>query len=649
MKKPSDGTPDFNTKRRCTDIVGTIVLFGMWSAMTAIGIYAFLNGNYKVIVLPMDYDGNVCGTNFSGTDMKSYPKLVYINSYGGGVCVKECPHIENLTDVRTLLTYNGVYQGANATIPADYVEVANYSDSVNVRICNENTCPTSTNYSYTSNGVREGNGYAYYAVDTFEVHVRCLTNPNAVEAVKEQVDMPDGSVLNIELLDNAAEFYKYLYGDIYTTIEYIFLFGFCISLVSSFVYAQLLRIRCILSSVIWFSIFATLAILAGSGAYAHHTATKWGEEDPQMHKDSTILVTRIMSYILLGVGAIVFFLVIYLRREMQIAMACVGEAARAVGAMPGIVFFPIFQCIGLILFMAVWIFYAVHLASMGEVAAKELPLDSVVTVRHYTYDSFIGKCGWFLLFSFFWTVQYIAALGEIIVAMSISKWYFSRNKRRIGTVTFLASVCTSMYYHTGTAAIGSLLVAIVKILQVIIAKVQRTARELNNKVGEALLCCCQCLLWAYEKFIKFMNKNAYIQTAIFGTGFCTSAKAAFQLILRNASRVGSISYVSTVVLFVGKLFISFSTAGVAYVVIDTKFGDEIYSPGGPTALVLFISYAIGSLFLDLFDTGTSTILHCFIADEEMFGDDDCYADDQLREWFDDLEQSQVKVVSGNIT
>jgi len=82
-------------------------------------------------------------------------------------------------------------------------------------------------------------------------------------------------------------------------------------------------------------------------------------------------------------------------------------------------------------------------------------------------------------------------------------------------------------------------------------------------VGQALLTCCQCLLWCYEKFIKFMNKNAYIQTAIFGTAFCASAKAAFGLIMRNASRVGSISYVSTIVLFVGKLFISFTRAVVA--------------------------------------------------------------------------------------
>ena len=49
--------------------------------------------------------------------------------------------------------------------------------------------------------------------------------------------------------------------------------------------------------------------------------------------------------------------------------------------------------------------------------------------------------------------------------------------------------------------------------------------------------------------MRFINKNAYIQTAIFGTGFCTSAKEAFFLILRNAARIAAITCKSTSVFF----------------------------------------------------------------------------------------------------
>ena len=37
--------------------------------------------------------------------------------------------------------------------------------------------------------------------------------------------------------------------------------------------------------------------------------------------------------------------------------------------------------------------------------------------------------------------------------------------------------------------------------------------------------------------MKFINRNAYILTAINGTNFCSSAKEAFSLILRNCVRV----------------------------------------------------------------------------------------------------------------
>jgi hypothetical protein len=34
-----------------------------------------------------------------------------------------------------------------------------------------------------------------------------------------------------------------------------------------------------------------------------------------------------------------------------------------------------------------------------------------------------------------------------------------------------------------------------------------------------------------------------------------------------------------------------------------------------------MSYFVGDKFLDIFDMNTTTILHCFVADEEMFEGD----------------------------
>lgn len=643
MEAPADF--DGPTRHRsCTDVIFALLMLVSWVAMTAIGIYAWNHGDYRVVLYPMDYDGNICGIDFNGTDMTNHSKIVYINNLNGGVCVKECPEIENLFDIHTLITYGGVYQGDEATLPADYVDIADYSAAEGVQYCDETLCDTDPETSWFSTGIRTGYGFAYYAVDTNEVlNTRCLSNPTALQELRNNITIPDNNILDIGVLDETQRFFNNLYGDIFVTRYYILAFGFGAALVIGFVYAQLLRFQPLLSFMIWGSVLGTLAIIFGTGYYAYTTAQGWRGEDPVIKEDFVIKGTEIFSYVLFGVGAIVLFLTIFLRKQIMLSMACVREAARAIGAMPLLVIFPIIQTIGLLIFMVIWVAYAVQLASTGEVVVVKAPVDTDASVRSFQFDEFTTNCGWYHIFCLLWTSGFISAVGNIIISMSVAKWYFTRDKSEIGSLTVLGSIYDAMRYHLGTAAFGSFIIAVTQIIRMIVARAQKKARELNNKLGEALLCCCQCCLWCFEKVIKFLNKNAYIQTAIFGTAFCKSAREAFSLIVRNAGKVATITYVSTVVLFVGKVFISSITAGTAYIYINNEIGDELYSLAGPTLIIFLMSYFIGDMFLDVFDMSTNTVLQCFVADEEMFDGYECYAEGNLREWLDDFEESSRKL------
>ena len=398
--------------------------------------------------------------------------------------------------------------------------------------------------------------------------------------------------------------------------------------------------------MIWGSILASITIIFGIGAYAFQLSREWAAEEPRVRSDFDIQGTSIFSYCLFGLGAIVVFLTIFLRKQIMLAMGCVREAARAIGSMPLIVVFPVIQTLGFLAFIGVWMFYAVHLISTGDIKEVELPTAAKVTMRQYEFDETTSYLGWYLMFCLFWTIAFLQALGEIVISMSVAKWYFTRDKWNIGSGTVFKSIYEAMRYHLGTAAFGSFIIAVTKIIRLIVAKAQKKARDLGNSLGEALLCCCQCCLWCFEKFIKFLNKNAYIQCAIFGTPFCRSAREAFGLITRNVGRVGSITYVSTIVLFVGKFFISCLTTAAAYIYIGREIGDDLFSLGGPCGLIFVMSYFIGDMFLDVFDMSTSTVLHCFVADEEMFDGDECYAEGKLRDWLDDFERSERQIVAG---
>ena len=48
-----------------------------------------------------------------------------------------------------------------------------------------------------------------------------------------------------------------------------------------------------------------------------------------------------------------------------------------------------------------------------------------------------------------------------------------------------------MWYHTGTAAFGSLIIAIIKLVRSFIAYLQKKADEMDSSIAKAVLCCCQ--------------------------------------------------------------------------------------------------------------------------------------------------------------
>ena len=170
--------------------------------------------------------------------MTDYPKLVYINSFGGGVCVEECPKVTELVDVHTLITYGGVYQGAEAFLPADYVNMADYSNATHVQFCGNITCNTNPLYSWNTLGVLKGNGFAYYALDTSEVlNTRCISNPAAVKMLKTIIDT-GADPIDIEAWSDTKTFISNLTNDVYQARVHVFVFGIfaaMVSLISYFV------------------------------------------------------------------------------------------------------------------------------------------------------------------------------------------------------------------------------------------------------------------------------------------------------------------------------------------------------------------------------------------------------------------------------
>ncbi|CAN0254865.1 unnamed protein product [Ectocarpus sp. 12 AP-2014] len=169
--------------------------------------------------------------------------------------------------------------------------------------------------------------------------------------------------------------------------------------------------------------------------------------------------------------------------------------------------------------------------------------------------------------------------------MSVASWYFARHKSHVGSLTVVSSVGKTFTFHIGTAAFGGLIVAIV-------------------------------------------------ETAIFSTNFCTSARNAFYLIARNIARVAAVSILGEFVLNVMTLFVCVVTTLGVYVAMDSNIRSQLNSLVGPTIMTAVLAYYTGKMVTAVYGMAITTILQCFVADEELFPPSQQFAENDLRGWVD---------------
>ena len=147
---------------------------------------------------------------------------------------QECPKIDNLTDAHTLVTYDGLFRTSESFVTSDDIHVADYSASNDSLTCTQELCypDDDPEKSYTSWGVNRGNGFAYYALDTYEVLWRCVSTDEANDALQKIVNPNGATNVSIDELTNNGtfkqgyNFWSNLYADLWLARYFILGLGF---------------------------------------------------------------------------------------------------------------------------------------------------------------------------------------------------------------------------------------------------------------------------------------------------------------------------------------------------------------------------------------------------------------------------------------
>jgi len=345
----------------------------------------------------------------------------------------------------------------------------------------------------------------------------------------------------------------------------------------------------------------------------------------------------------LGVLALVWIcLVCYLRKDFGLTEKIVVEASKPVTAMPVLLLWPFFQVIGFSLFLAPFCIVAMYAASLGTVV--DIVDSNGFHHKNLVFDLQVQAFGVFLVFVLFWTVQYIIAVGRIMLALAVAQWYFVRDKSEIGSGTVCAAIFQSFLFHMGTAALGGLVTDILLFFKAIFSFFHKITL-MENGFGRAVHCCCTCCICCFQSCVQYVNKHAYIQTAIFSSGFCESCVASFHLLARNTARLGAITIVMEFILIVMQIFISLLSATLAFRLFEVYECETLSNLLGPTILIFILAWVISTQFKDIFGMAILTVLHCFVADEEINSTtpEKIYAEGELRKFITDVGQGALGI------
>lgn len=124
-----------------------------------------------------------------------------------------------------------------------------------------------------------------------------------------------------------------------------------------------------------------------------------------------------------------------LRKAIQTSIGCVKEAGRAVNHMFLILLVPILQTVGLFLFFLVFVYYAVHLVSLGEITSVDIPVDergdTEIAVRVFEMNDFVERCAWCTLTHACYSTNYQYIVRKLmdpssLFMQSICSVYFGR-------------------------------------------------------------------------------------------------------------------------------------------------------------------------------------------------------------------------------
>uniref|UniRef100_A0A8D0HAQ0 Choline transporter-like protein n=1 Tax=Sphenodon punctatus TaxID=8508 RepID=A0A8D0HAQ0_SPHPU len=565
--------------RSCTDIICCVVFMVFIAGYVIVGILAWLYGDPRQVIYPRNSTGAYCGFGDNGDK----PLVFYFN------------FISCFTSINTLASAMNGLQCPTPQVPRPCSPSSEHLTPPALPLpLNPHPQPLLPQpWAPPSSAT------------ALPLHTNCSPPISLCSQIVKSLNVKD---IGLKIFEDFARTWYWI------------LVGLLIAMVLSLLFLLLLRFTA--SVLVWILIIGVLAVTAYGIFHCYR------EYEDLSAKGATIqtigFTTNLSVYgsvketwlavmiILCVVEAVLLLLLLFLRKRILVAIALIKEASRAVGYMMSTLLYPLVTFVLLVVCVAYWGMTALYPSGerptlhsptprwAGHLsfwylftfnASSYLPCTSASCIFYKYNDEGLFQRNLFNLqiynvLGFLWCINFVIALGQCVLAGAFASFYWAFDKPR----------------------------------DIPACAVTRA----QNPFTRCLLCCLKCCFWCLEKFIKFLNRNAYIMIAIYGKNFCTSAKNAFSLLMRNIVRVVVLDKIADLLLFFGKLLVVGGIGVLSFFfftgripIPDPRFRSPSLNYYWLPILTLVVgTYMVAQGFFSVYSMCVDTLFLCFLEDLE---------------------------------
>ncbi|KAK7508117.1 hypothetical protein BaRGS_00000356, partial [Batillaria attramentaria] len=563
--------------RGCTDIVFLLIFTFFCCGMVFVAVFSVTKGDAFRLVYGTDSYGNTCdednsaraipNVKYSGWNLKGRPFVFFMDIKDPDrsltLCVNKCPE-EQLNSRE---------------------DIFRFSESMGSPLCRYDL--DAFVYMTTNNSIR-GPCPSLPVYKSKPLLNRCI--PTNIRTLDKWVSN------NIIAFLNKADIFQKILG---------------------FSVLMVLLIRFVAAVIVWIIVAAVVGASLVGTAFLWWTYVGFKKTlDKQEQLELPLLEVDINSeqaFLIFAVIAsaltlILLLVLLAMRKRISLVVALFHEAGHCVASVPMLMVQPVWTFFLLILFFVYWVIILAFLST-----AEKPTVDQYGFVK-YTEHELVSYFWWYHIVGLVWISEYIVACEQFVISSTVARWYFTRNKKRLG-FPIISSIFRLIIYHQGSVAMGAFIITLVKLPRMFLMWLNKKLKNSENCCAQFCTKCCCCCLWCLEKCLKYLNANAYTVIAVSGRNFCSSARKAFGIMASNALRVAALNSIGDFLLFMSKLAVMAATGAVG--IIWLKSRSDLHFFAIPVLLVCVFAYFVAHCFLSVYEMVMDALLLCFCEDCDM--------------------------------